>query len=577
VERACIVKLKKEQDTTTRKLKYAQTLFKRTTKNQESVQRALLKIQRQEEQQRKKHTTAQKATQRASSNLIKLSTAFGTNQRAIAKASALSPVGDGESCENDDVLTGDEFGSGEEVVRMIIQNTNGNTNGTTTEWCLSKHFIKYYCSEQNLSNPPFCKWEGANDDSGHGGQCGNLKLLQISSRGGETWLITVELGRKLLEAAESSCSHDVRVIKLMQVAVGSTAADAGGSSTSHGNNRRWVWGFGGSSSPSSNSSSNSSSSDSSSYRVLLLKGELNVDDGNEFNEFKYNNTTFTGHTDWVFSVSFSPDGQYIVSGSKDFSVRVWSAESGELVRTLEGHTAVVHSVSFSPDGQYIVSGSKDKSIRVWSVESGELVRTLEGHTHDVNSVSFSPDGQSIVSGSDDETIRVWSVESGELVWTFGDNWEGGGGVSEAVMSVSFSPDGQYIVSGTNDGMIHVWSVESGELVWTLEGHTGGVYSVSFSPDGLYIVSGSEDFSVRVWSVQSGELVRTLEGHTGEVNSVLFSRDGQSIVSGSDDKTIRVWSVETGELVRTEQQSHRVDDVSLSSSAQITAAAQPFDI
>jgi len=77
-----------------------------------------------------------------------------------------------------------------------------------------------------------------------------------------------------------------------------------------------------------------------------------------------------------------------------------------LVRTLEGHTGGVRSVSFSPDGQTIVSGSRDKTIRVWLVESGELVRTLEGHTDEVYSVSFSPDGQSIVSGSWDKTIRV---------------------------------------------------------------------------------------------------------------------------------------------------------------------------
>ena len=86
-----------------------------------------------------------------------------------------------------------------------------------------------------------------------------------------------------------------------------------------------------------------------------------------------------GHTSGVSSVSFSPDGSRIVSGSDDKSVRVWDASSGECVLgPLEGHTSGVTSVSFSPDGSRIVSGSEDKSVRVWDASSGECVRVVEG-------------------------------------------------------------------------------------------------------------------------------------------------------------------------------------------------------
>ena len=78
-------------------------------------------------------------------------------------------------------------------------------------------------------------------------------------------------------------------------------------------------------------------------------------------------------------MAFSPDGQSVVSGSDDKTVRLWSVESGELLQTMEGHTSPVMSVSFSPDGQSVVSGSKDKTVRLWSVESDELLRTMEGH------------------------------------------------------------------------------------------------------------------------------------------------------------------------------------------------------
>ncbi|KAJ6457820.1 WD40-repeat-containing domain protein, partial [Mycena vitilis] len=121
------------------------------------------------------------------------------------------------------------------------------------------------------------------------------------------------------------------------------------------------------------------------------------------------------HTDWVFSVAFSPDGKHIVSGSIDRSVRIWDAESGEqLGDPLEGHTGWVQSVAFPPDGKHIVSGSIDKSVRIWDAEGGEqLGGPLQGHTDGVRSVAFSPDGKHVVSGSGDESGPIWDVESGE--------------------------------------------------------------------------------------------------------------------------------------------------------------------
>jgi WD40 repeat protein len=86
------------------------------------------------------------------------------------------------------------------------------------------------------------------------------------------------------------------------------------------------------------------------------------------------------HTDYVTSVAFSPDGNRIVSGSDDKSVRVWDAKTGEQLRELQGHTDSVTSVAFSPDGNRIVSGSDDKSVRVWDAKTGEQLRELQGHT-----------------------------------------------------------------------------------------------------------------------------------------------------------------------------------------------------
>jgi len=118
-----------------------------------------------------------------------------------------------------------------------------------------------------------------------------------------------------------------------------------------------------------------------------------------------------GHTDRVNSVAFSKDGKHIVSGSDDQTIRVWDAETGEVVvGPLKGHTNWVNSVAFSQDGKHIVSGSSDHTIRVWDAETGEVVvGPLKGHTDWVNSVAFSQDGKHIVSGSSDKTIRVTNL------------------------------------------------------------------------------------------------------------------------------------------------------------------------
>ncbi|TFK97759.1 Quino protein amine dehydrogenase [Pterulicium gracile] len=248
-----------------------------------------------------------------------------------------------------------------------------------------------------------------------------------------------------------------------------------------------------------------------------------------------------GHSNSVHSVSFSPDGTRIVSGSRDHTVRVWDTTTGEQVAKMDGHNGCVWSVSFSPDGTCIVSGSHDHTVQVWDTATGEQVAKMDGHSNSVHSVSFSPDGTRIVSGSDDNTVRVWDMATGEQVAKID-------GHDSIVWSVSFSPDGTRIVSGSYDTTVRVWDTAIGEQVAKMDGHNDSVHSVSFSPDGTRIVSGSHDHTVRVWDTTTGEQVAKMDGHNGRVWSVSFSPDGTCIVSGSDDDTVQVWDTATGEQV-----------------------------
>ncbi|KAH8801229.1 quinon protein alcohol dehydrogenase-like superfamily [Flagelloscypha sp. PMI_526] len=245
----------------------------------------------------------------------------------------------------------------------------------------------------------------------------------------------------------------------------------------------------------------------------------------------------------VHSVTFSPDGRHIISGSSDSTVRIWDAVTGKRFRQLDGHGDAVSSVAFSPNGKYIVSGSKDATVRIWNAVSGKQVWKLCGHAHAVNSISLSRDGERVISGSDDSSVRIWDVESGTQVRQLN-------GHGDAVNSAVFSPDGELVVSGSSDNSMLVWDAGSGRQLQRLDGSGDAVNSVAFSPDGKLVVSGSDDSSVRIWDVESGTQVRQLNGHGDTVKSVKFSCYGRHIVSGSSDNTVRVWDPETGKQLWT---------------------------
>jgi WD40 repeat protein len=245
------------------------------------------------------------------------------------------------------------------------------------------------------------------------------------------------------------------------------------------------------------------------------------------------------------SVTFSPNNVRIVFESNDGVLRIWDAATNRELCSLQGYSSPVSSVTFSPDGELIVSGSfaPDNTIKVWDAATGREIHTLQGHSGSVSSVVFSPDGKWIVSSSDDSTIKVWDAATGKEMRTMQ-------GHSGGVMSVAFSPNGAWIVSSSFDSTIKVWEAATGRETRTMQGHSDGVMSVAFSPDGAWIVSGSTDGTVRVWDAARGRELRTLRGPSGEP-TVAFSPDGAQIVSAGSD-TIKVWEAATGTELRSLQ-------------------------
>jgi WD40 repeat protein len=121
-----------------------------------------------------------------------------------------------------------------------------------------------------------------------------------------------------------------------------------------------------------------------------------------------------GHTDVVYCVCSLGDGR-VLSASGDWTLRVWNATTGAVLRTLHGHTDSVLSVCSLGDGR-VVSASEDTTLRVWDLATSACVRLLEGQAGIAYSVFALGDGR-VVSASWDQTLRVWAVASGVFLET----------------------------------------------------------------------------------------------------------------------------------------------------------------
>ncbi|KAK5887484.1 hypothetical protein CesoFtcFv8_016083 [Champsocephalus esox] len=308
--------------------------------------------------------------------------------------------------------------------------------------------------------------------------------------------------------------------------------------------------------------------------------------------------TVRGHTHWVLSISWSPDGKKLASGCKNSQICLWDPVTGtQLGKTLTGHSKWITWLSWeplhlNPECRYLASSSKDGSIRVWDTVLGRCEKILTGHTQSVTCVKWGGDGL-LYTSSQDRTIKVWRAKDGVQCRTLQGHahWvntlalstdyvlrtgafepadatinpqdltgsleelkekalqrynkvRGSAperlGHSALVNEVLFSPDTRLLASASFDKSIKIWDGRTGKYLISLRGHVGSVYQVAWSADSRLLVSGSSDSTLKVWDIKTGKLNMDLPGHADEVYAVDWSPDGQRVVSGGKDKCLRIW-------------------------------------
>ncbi len=200
--------------------------------------------------------------------------------------------------------------------------------------------------------------------------------------------------------------------------------------------------------------------------------------------------TLFGHKQSIHSLAINPGSRsFLASGSH--KIKLWDLQTGESWLTLFGHKKTVYCLTISTDGQTLISGSKDKTLRIWDLKTGDLCRTLRGHHSAVKTVVLSADGQILVSGSEDKTIKLWEVKTGKLLHTLT-------GHSAGVQVLNLSPQSQSLLSGCEAGTINLWDLQTGTLRQTLIGHQRAVRTLAFSADGQVFTSGCEAGVLQFW-------------------------------------------------------------------------------
>jgi WD40 repeat protein len=231
----------------------------------------------------------------------------------------------------------------------------------------------------------------------------------------------------------------------------------------------------------------------------------------------------------VESLAFSPDGQYLASGTADNMARIWEMKQFRLVRQITGHTGRVHCVTFSPDSSILATGSFDGTVRLWSVSSGKQLQQMTGHTGFVISVVFTSNGSQLVSIGNDSTLRFWDVRSGQakdLITAVGSN--------PANMSVS-GDGGKILMSGVQQGQVAgtVLSPQPARIISRFTRHVRPITATALSFSGEVAATAGEDRDeIYVWGTRTGNVSRELVGLGEPVRAVGFAKDGRSIAIGN---------------------------------------------
>ena len=294
-----------------------------------------------------------------------------------------------------------------------------------------------------------------------------------------------------------------------------------------------------------------------------------------------------GHDDIIICLDVDWSGQWLVTGAKDNTARLWRIDPENLsfacFAVFTGHAESLGAISLpklKPSGEaaakplehppaFVVTGSQDQTIKYWVIPRSQPLKlqnrasqaryTRKAHDKDINAIDINHNSTLFASASQDRTVKVWSVEEGEVQGILRGHRRG-------VWSVRFAPKDTPTISGDNgsgsggrgmlltgsgDKSLKIWSLVDYSCLRTFEGHTNSVLKVLWLPSppsdtgnegqrSLRLASAGGDGLVKIWDASSGEVSCTLDNHTDRIWALTINRETHTLVSGGGDGVITFW-------------------------------------
>ncbi|CAN5551130.1 hypothetical protein BH10PLA2_BH10PLA2_15280 [soil metagenome] len=207
------------------------------------------------------------------------------------------------------------------------------------------------------------------------------------------------------------------------------------------------------------------------------------------------------HEQAVQVVAFSPDGKFVVSGARDFSIRVWDRATGALVHSLIHPTnrlaygapeASTPCLRFSPDGKLLLAGRGDGTILVWDAQHFKLLHKLSGSAGSIVALAIAPDSNTFVSADAEQSVRFWDLRASKETKQLT--------VPERATVLMYSRTGKQLLAGCQDGSIRVWQLDPLSLWRVIDAHERGVRQLATAPTGFLVASMGVENEVRLWNI-----------------------------------------------------------------------------